>query len=173
MFTANQTEPRKGMTKFRKRLLTSVATMGFAAVISIAPGIPAGSDTIGVTEEELKAVMHGWSAKKKILGKPVHNDDKEKIGGIEDLVITPQRWVPYARIGKHEVAIPISQLKEEQGRFFAPRATRYAIRAMPRLSSNNVYIEPALVSGVLLMFLAFRLPSWLKSGSPQLASSRT
>lgn len=132
------------MTKFRKRLLTSVATMGFAAVISIAPGLPAGSDTIGVSEEELKAVMHGWSAKKKILGKPVYNDDKEKIGVIEDLVITPQRWVPYAiigvgrflGIGKNEVAIPISQLKEEQGRFFAPRATRYAIRAMPRFDQQ-------------------------------------
>lgn len=128
------------MTKFRKRLLTSVATMGFAAVISIAPGIPAGSGTIGVTDEEMKAVMHGWSAKKIILGKPVYNDDKEKVGVIEDLVITPQHWLPYAiigvggflGIGKHEVAIPISQLKEEQGRFFAPRATRYAIRAMPK-----------------------------------------
>jgi hypothetical protein len=128
------------MTKLRKQLLTSVATMGFAAMISIAPGIPAGSGTIGVTEEEMKAVMHGWSVKKKILGKPVYNDDKEKVGVIEDLVITPQRWVPYAiigvggflGIGQHEVAIAMSQLKEEQGRFFAPRATRYAIRAMPR-----------------------------------------
>jgi hypothetical protein len=73
-----QTKPNLGMTKFRKRLLTSVATMGFAAVISIAAGLPAGSDTIGVSEEELKAVMHGWSAKKKILGKPVYNDDNKK-----------------------------------------------------------------------------------------------
>jgi PRC-barrel domain len=140
MLSANQTEPHKRMTKFRKQLLTSVAAVGFAAVIAIAPGIPAGSGTIGVTEEEMKAVRHGWSAKKNILGKPVYNDDKEKIGVIDDLVITPQRLVPYAiigvggllGIGKHEVAIAMSQLKEEQGQFFAPRATRYAIRAMPR-----------------------------------------
>ena len=88
----------------------------------------------------MKDVMHGWSAKKTILGKPVYNDDKEKVGVIEDLVITPQHWRPYAiigvggflGIGKHEVAIRMSQLKEEQGQFFAPRATRYAIRAMPK-----------------------------------------
>jgi uncharacterized membrane protein HdeD (DUF308 family) len=30
----------------------------------------------------------------------------------------------------------------------------------------------ALVSGVLLIALAFRLRSWLKSGSPQLAPSK-
>jgi hypothetical protein len=114
--------------------------MGFAALISVAAGISASSDSIGVTEEEMKAVMRGRSVTKNVLGKPVYNDDQEKIGVIEDLIITRQRWVPYAiigvggflGIGKHEVAIQMSKLKEEKSGFFAPRGSRYAIRAMPR-----------------------------------------
>jgi hypothetical protein len=35
-------------------------------------------------------------------------------------------------IGKHEVAFPLNQLKEEKNGFLAPRASRYAIWAMPR-----------------------------------------
>jgi PRC-barrel domain len=74
----------------------------------------AGSSTIGVTQEEIKVVTRGWSAKRKILGKAVYN--KEKIGTIDDLIITPDKSVSYAIIGaggflgmgRHDVAIPVS-----------------------------------------------------------------
>ena len=88
----------------------------------------------------MKAITLGWSVKKKILGKPVYNDDKQKIGLIDDLIIISVRLVPYAiigvggflGIGKHDVAISMSQLKEERDRFVAPSATRYAITALPK-----------------------------------------
>ena len=73
----------------------------------------------GISEDEMKAITLGWSVKKKILGKPVYNDDKQKIGLIDDLIIIPVRLVPYAiigvggflGIGKHDVAIPMSQCR--------------------------------------------------------------
>jgi hypothetical protein len=99
-------------------LLSGAAIVGFAAAIffgvgSASAGV-AGSSTIGITTEELKIVAVGWSAKKKILGKAVYNDNKQKIGVVDDLIIAPDRSVTYAIIGvggfvgvgKHDVAIP-------------------------------------------------------------------
>ena len=132
------------MTEVRKRFLKALAMTGVAA--AMLPGIwtdcaqVADSNPLGVSENEMKAITLGWSVKKKILGKPVYNDDKQKIGLIDDLIIISVRLVPYAiigvggflGIGKHDVAISMSQLKEERDRFVAPSATRYAITALPK-----------------------------------------
>lgn len=55
----------------------------------------AGSTTIGVSQEETKLVATGWSAKKKILGKAVYNDSNQRIGTVEDLIISPDRSVSF------------------------------------------------------------------------------
>jgi len=127
-----------------------VAAMAIAAVISMSAASAgaqvAGSTTIGVTKEEIKAVMEGWSAKKAILGKAVYNDKNEKIGTIDDLIITPDRSVSYAiigaggflGIGKHDVAIPMSQLKLEKDKFTLPGATKEALKAMPKFEYAKV-----------------------------------
>ena len=100
----------------------------------------AGSTTIGVSVEEVKAVAIGWSAKKKILGKDVYNDKNEKIGTVDDLIITPDRSLSYAiigaggflGIGKHDVAIPVGQFKEDKGKIVLAGATKDALKAMPK-----------------------------------------
>jgi sporulation protein YlmC with PRC-barrel domain len=127
-----------------------VAAMAVAAVISMSAASAgaqvAGSTTIGVTKEEIKAVMEGWSAKKAILGKAVYNDKNEKIGTIDDLIITPDRSVSYAiigaggflGIGKNDVAIPMSQLKLEKDKFILPGATKEALKAMPKFEYAKV-----------------------------------
>ncbi len=100
----------------------------------------AGSSTVGVTVEELKEVALGWSAKKQILGQGVYNEKNEKVGVIDDLVIAPDRAVSYAIVGaggfvglaKHDVAIPIGQVKQQDGKFVIPGATKEAIKALPK-----------------------------------------
>jgi sporulation protein YlmC with PRC-barrel domain len=100
----------------------------------------AGSSTIGVSVEEMKVVAVGWSAKKKILGKAVYNDKNERIGTVDDLIITPDKSVSYAIIGaggflgmgKHDVAIPVGQFKEDKGRIVLAGATKDALKAMPK-----------------------------------------
>jgi sporulation protein YlmC with PRC-barrel domain len=101
----------------------------------------AGSTSLGVTAEELRAVAIGWSAKKKILGKTVYNESNEKVGVIDDLIIAPDRAVSFAIIGaggfvglgRHDVAIPVTQLKQaDDGKILLPGATKQAIKAMPR-----------------------------------------
>ena len=138
------------MTTTMRSGIRIVAAMAVAAVISMsvasAGAQVAGSSTIGVTKEEIKEVMQGWSAKKAILGKAVYNDKNEKIGTIDDLIITPDRSVSYAiigaggflGIGKHDVAIPISQLKLEKDKFILPGATKEALKAMPKFEYAKV-----------------------------------
>jgi hypothetical protein len=101
----------------------------------------AGSTSLGVTTEELRAVTLGWSAKKQILRKIVYNENNEKVGIIDDLIIAPDRAVSFAIIGaggfvglgRHDVAIPVTQLKQtEDGKFVLPGATKQAVKAMPR-----------------------------------------
>src|SRR5262245_25890502 len=120
----------------------AVAIVLAAAVLS-GTGVQAqvaGSTTIGVSVEEIKAVALGWSAKKKILGKPVYNDKNEKIGVVDDLIITPDRSVSYAiigaggflGIGKHDVAIPVGQFQDDKGRIVLAGATKDVLKAMPK-----------------------------------------
>ena len=101
----------------------------------------AGSTSLGVTAEELRAVAVGWSAKKQVLGKTVYNENKEKVGAIDDLIIAPDRAVSFAIIGaggfvglgRHDVAILVTQLKQaDDGKILLPGATKQAIKAMPR-----------------------------------------
>ena len=100
----------------------------------------AGSTSIGVTVEELRAVAVGWSAKKQILGKPVYNEKNEKVGAIDDIIVTPERAVSYVivgaggfvGVGRHDVAIAIERLRSEEGKFVLPGATKEAVKGLPK-----------------------------------------
>lgn len=117
-------------------LATGLALVGAAPVVAQPV---AGSVTLGVTAEEFKVVAVGLSAKKQILSKPVYKDANQKIGVIEDLIVTPDRYVSIAIIGvggflgiaRHNVAIPISQLKLVEKKFMLPGATKDALKALP------------------------------------------
>jgi sporulation protein YlmC with PRC-barrel domain len=99
----------------------------------------AGAATIGVTIEEMKVVVLGWSAKRKLLGAAVYNDRGEKIGSIDDIIVSPKRTVSHAiigvggflGIGRHQVAIPMDQIKLQGNRFVLAGATKDVLRAMP------------------------------------------
>jgi len=100
----------------------------------------AGSTRLGVTVEEMRAVAVGWSAKKQILRQPVYNEQTQKVGTIDDLIIAPDTSVSFVIVGaggfvglgKHDVAIPVTQLKQQDGKFILPGATKDAIKALPK-----------------------------------------
>ncbi|RQW77241.1 MAG: PRC-barrel domain containing protein, partial [Geobacter sp.] len=66
------------------------------------------------TGGETGTVVQGWSAKKSIIGKAVTNEANEKIGKVEDIIVTPEDSVSKAIIGvggflgmgEHRVAVP-------------------------------------------------------------------
>ena len=100
----------------------------------------AGSTSIAVAVEELREVAVGWSARKHILGKAVYNEKNEKVGAIDDVIVTPARAISYVivgvagfvGIGRHDVAIPAQLLQERDGKFILPGASKEAIKALPR-----------------------------------------
>jgi sporulation protein YlmC with PRC-barrel domain len=105
----------------------------------------AGRATLGVTVVEMEAVLLGWSAKRDLLGKAVINDKRERIGKVEDLIITPvtDAKTPAATfaiigvggflgIGRNDVAIPMEQLQVQNGQMVLPGATKDALKALPK-----------------------------------------
>ncbi len=101
----------------------------------------AGSTVVGVAEAELREVATGWSAKRQVLGRPVYNDQAkaERIGKIDDIIISPDKAVSYVIINaggfigvfKHDVAVPVAQLKDVGGKLVLPGATKEALKASP------------------------------------------
>jgi len=119
--------------------LAVVGMMGNAFAQQQAPVAGVTTKAIGVTADELVVVAKGWSAKNQIMGKDVYNDKNEKVGVVEDLIITPEKAVSYAIIGtggflgmdKHDVAIPVNHFKMLDGKVTLPGATKDAVKAMP------------------------------------------
>jgi sporulation protein YlmC with PRC-barrel domain len=117
-----------------------MASVMWALVGGTALGQVAGSTTLGVTVDEQKVLAVGWSAKKTILDKAVYNSSGEKIGEVEDLIITPEKAVSYAIVGtggflgmaQHDVAIPVGQLKLEGDKLMLPGATKEGLKALPK-----------------------------------------
>ena len=101
---------------------------------------PSAAQTAGstlISKEQLREVSTGWSAKKQILGKDVYNEAGEKVGDINDLIVAPSRAFAYAIVGvggflgmgEHNVAVPVSKLKQQMGKIVLSGATKEALKA--------------------------------------------
>ena len=123
--------------------MKSLSTIAVTVLLIATPACFAqqvvGSTTLGIAYAELRDVTSGWSTKKQILGKKVFNDTGETVGKIDDIIVSPDKAVSYAIIGaggflgvgRHDVAIPVNQLKENDGKFILAGATKDAIKDMP------------------------------------------
>jgi sporulation protein YlmC with PRC-barrel domain len=113
--------------------------VGLLSFVAKAPAQVAGSTLLGVAAAESRQVAVGWSAKDQILRKPVFNDRNERIGAIDDIIISPDKAVSYAIVGAggflgiahHDVAIPVNQLKLVGDRLVLPGATKDALEQTP------------------------------------------
>src|SRR5215831_20920830 len=118
--------------------------IAFTGVVLITGAIPAaaqvaGSTVLGVSVAELRNVMDGWSAKRQIIGQSVYNDKQERIGTVEDIIISPDKTVSYGIVGaggflgfdRRDVAIPVKQFKLTEGKLILPGATKETLSQMP------------------------------------------
>lgn len=115
-----------------------IATASIAAAPQVFAQV-AGHAALGVSVTELDAIIKGVSVKKHVLGKPVYNETNEKVGNVQDLIVTPENAVSFAivgaggfvGVGRHDVAIPVNQFKYDQGKIVLPGAHKDAIKALP------------------------------------------
>src|SRR2546428_10679189 len=95
----------------------------------------AGSTSIAVAVEELREVAVGWSARKHILGKAVYNEKNEKVGAIDDVIVTPARAISYVivgaagfvGIGRHDGAIPAQLPPSRDWELILPGPSQQAV----------------------------------------------
>lgn len=122
-----------------KRLTAALLATAFLAAAPQTFAQVAGHAALGVSVTELDAIIKGVSVKKQVLGKPVYNEANQKVGNVQDLIVTPENAVSFAivgaggfvGVGRHDVAIPVNQFKYDQGKIVLPGATKDAIKALP------------------------------------------
>jgi PRC-barrel domain len=107
----------------------------------------AGSTRLGVSIVELNEVISGWSVQRQLLWQPVYNDQGEKIGKIEDIILNKERTASYAIVsiggflglGSHDAAISAGQFQLKNDRLVLPGATKDQLRAMPPFEYSRIY----------------------------------
>jgi hypothetical protein len=103
------------------------------------PASVVGSTLLEVSMSELRQVATGWSVRHQVLGRLVYNDKNQSIGRVDDVIVAPDKTATYAiidphryfRMVSHEVAIPVSALREQNGKFILPHATQDDLKALP------------------------------------------
>lgn len=121
-------------------MMVALMTAGALAGPVLAQTPVAGSTTVGITITEATQLAMGWSVKKSLLGQSVYNDAGDKVGKVEDLIISPDKSVSYViigaggfiGIGRHDVAIPVAQIQDNGGKLMMPEATKDMVKAMPQ-----------------------------------------
>ena len=93
-----------------------------------------------VTERRTEVMQTGSGFRaSKLAGTSVYNRDKDKIGTIDDLILSPSDHSAFAILsvggflgmGKHYVAVPFSDLQITAKQVTMPEATKTSLEALP------------------------------------------
>ena len=112
-----------------------------AASAASAPSAPkpvAGRSVLGITIAETELLTTGYRAS-KLLHQDVYNDKNEKVGKVDDLVISTDGTLSIAVVNvggflgipKRLVAIPVRQFAHLAPKAVLPKATKDSLKALP------------------------------------------
>jgi hypothetical protein len=115
----------------------SGSTAGRAASAPLPP--IAGRAVLGVTVAETELVATGYRAS-KLINLDVNNDKNEKIGKIDDLIISTDGTLTIAvlsvggflGLGRHLVAIPVRQFAHIAPKAVLPNASKDELKKLPK-----------------------------------------
>ena len=123
-------------------LATLALAGGLCGVTPALAQIAGGTTTVDATITESTQIAAGWSVKKTLMGTTIYNDAGQKVGTVDDLIISPDRNVSYVivgaggfvGIGRHDVAIPVTQIKDQAGKLVMAGANKDTIKSMPEFT---------------------------------------
>jgi sporulation protein YlmC with PRC-barrel domain len=130
-------------TRLSRIALATLAVVGALAVgLPVSAQVAGSTTTVDTSVTESTRLAIGWSVKKTLLGKSVYNDAGQKIGKVEDLIVSPDRNVSYVivgaggfvGIGRHDVAIPVEQIQNKAGKLVIAGATKDTIKSLPEFA---------------------------------------
>lgn len=112
----------------------AIATVGFAA-----PVLSQGSQqTVSLMRVDVKPVASGYRTS-KIIGGDVVNEANEKIGKIDDLIVTERDRVPFAIVsvggflgmGDRLIAVPFEAIDISEKQILLRGANKDVLKALP------------------------------------------
>ena len=132
------------MRKTLSSVTLAIAGVFFTAVPAAAQ-VAGGSTTMGISVVESTQIALGWSVKKTLLGKTIYNESGNKVGKVQDIIIAPDKSVSYIIVGaggfigmgRHDVAIPVTQIQDQAGKLVMAGATQDMIKSMPQFEYSN------------------------------------
>jgi sporulation protein YlmC with PRC-barrel domain len=132
---------RRGEDELPRAVSTSAryAAALIAAMLASSAALPVLSQGVELVVVDIHAVADGYRAS-KLIGSSVVNDQNEKIGTIEDIIIGRDRVLfavlqvgGFLHLGGHRVAVPYQSLvlDESGSKIKLPGATQEALKKLP------------------------------------------
>lgn len=102
---------------------------------------PAGAGMAAPRAAAPVTMISGWSVKDKIMGKNVYNEKDEKIGAIEDVVLTSDGKASafvigaggFLGMGEYNVAIPFEKVTRTNDKLVLEGYTKDQLKALPEV----------------------------------------
>ncbi|MFG1393618.1 PRC-barrel domain-containing protein [Xanthobacter agilis] len=126
-------------------MIRSTQILAGAFILTAAFGAPAFSQgapqTLSLMKVDPASLATGYRTS-KVVGSTVLNEANEKVGTIDDLIVTPNDKVPFAvlsvggflGVGNKYVVVPFSALEVRDKKMVLPGATKESLKSLPEFS---------------------------------------
>jgi len=133
---------RRGRRLAHTAIAMATVLACWSAANSAMAQVAGGTTTVGVSVTATTQLATGWSVRKTLMGKTIYNEANKKIGKVQDLIISTDKSVSYVivgaggfiGIGRHDVAVPVTQIEMRAGQLVMPGATVERVKAMPEFT---------------------------------------
>lgn len=115
------------------------AASGTTTTPNAAPTPPMSQENADMDKQHQN--ISGISVNKSIMGKAVYNEADEKVGDINDVVLTTDGQAAYFIVGaggflgmgEHDVAIPYEKIQKNGDKLVLPGFTKDQLKALPKV----------------------------------------
>jgi hypothetical protein len=125
--------------KVTAELFATLCAVVIGEFVSVGPVSAQGiTQTVSIVRVDVQKLAAGYRAS-QIIGGSVLNQNDDKIGTVDDLIVEPSEKVPFAilsvggflGLGEHLVAVPFSNLRISADKIVLPGATKDELKTLP------------------------------------------